>query len=202
MERNCCDAVKDKKKKIKKKETSGKYIKTGHLTVNIAGNLGIFWPRVYCFETIKAHLKSVSLLEQRRQPCLVVSVKGVSDNSTSYLLQDSPISLLRLGCPFPDMQISWKWDECISVRSNYNNEVERGKQCHWKGCCAALDKGNGLPPHWGGDATSMCIWVWKDFCAIVFLFNIPMRIITIIVRCPGQKFSLVFDETMHRGNLT
>lgn len=68
-------------------KTSGKYIKTGHLCVNTAGNLGIFWPRVHCFETIKTHLRSVFLPEQLKQPCLVVSVKGVSDNNTSYLLQ-------------------------------------------------------------------------------------------------------------------
>lgn len=61
---------------------------------NIEGYLEIGQPYCKCcwkpghiltyFETIKAHLKSVFL--QRKQPCLVLSVKGVSDNSTSIPL--------------------------------------------------------------------------------------------------------------------
>lgn len=51
-------------------------------------------------ETVKAQLKSDFFPDQRKQPCLAVSVKGVSDNNASYLLRDSTMSPLGLGCPF------------------------------------------------------------------------------------------------------
>lgn len=75
-------------------ETKSIFCCQGKKRRNIEGCLEIGQPYCKCcwkpghiltyFETIKAHLKSVFL--QHKQPCLVLSVKGVSDNSTSIPL--------------------------------------------------------------------------------------------------------------------
>lgn len=51
-----------------------------------------------------------------------------------------------------------------------------------------------------GDSSG-CVMIWKDFSAKAFLFYIPMRIITTILKCPGLNFS-VWDLMKHCMEVT